>query len=58
MFRKKYSDEFFKQIVQSQFFNKYLKPKPRWCPKFLWRLLIKLVFNINSVQNGNNTGKN
>lgn len=47
MFNRRYNQEFFKTIIQGQFFQKFLKPKPRWCPSFLWRLLLKLMINFD-----------
>jgi hypothetical protein len=57
LFRKRYGDEFFKQIVQGQFFKQFLKPKPKWCPEFLWIFFLKMVVNVN-FQNGNKADKN
>jgi hypothetical protein len=57
LFRKRYSDEFFRQIVQGQFFRQFIKPRPKWCPEFLWMFLLKIVINVN-FQNGNKADKN
>lgn len=57
LFRKRYNDQFFKQIVQGQFFRQFIKPRPKWCPEFLWMFLLKIVINVN-FQNGNKTDKN
>jgi len=51
LFNRRYNQEFFKQIVQGQFFKQFIKPKPKWCPEFLWIFLLKLVININFQKN-------
>jgi len=57
LFRRKYRDEFFKQIIQGKFLNQFLRPKPKWCPQFLWIFLLKLVINLD-FKDGNKKNQN
>lgn len=35
---------------QHKFWKEALKPKPKWCPWFLWIFLLKLVLKIEDVK--------
>lgn len=42
---KKEAEQIAQSYIQSkEFWNKVIKPKPKWIPQFLWKMIIKSIF--------------